>query len=120
MVLPNKESIYFFTLGKGGEDTPALPVLKFIFLSFFTIQGGSSTSSFDCDWVGKKTWGCVTGATRTQEPGPHRPGCHRFWVGGAACSGPWRNQLDEISEYGITWAVMADPDGNEFCLVQHS
>jgi predicted enzyme related to lactoylglutathione lyase len=29
-------------------------------------------------------------------------------------------KLDEISEYGITWAVMADPDGNEFCLVLHS
>jgi len=29
-------------------------------------------------------------------------------------------KLDEFSEYGITWAVMADPDGNEFCLVQHS
>ena len=29
-------------------------------------------------------------------------------------------KLDEISEYGIRWAVMADPDGNEFCLVQHS
>ncbi len=29
-------------------------------------------------------------------------------------------KLDEISEYGIKWAVMADPDGNEFCLVQHS
>ena len=29
-------------------------------------------------------------------------------------------KLDEFSEYGITWAVMADPDGNEFCLVQHT
>jgi predicted enzyme related to lactoylglutathione lyase len=29
-------------------------------------------------------------------------------------------KLGEISEYGIRWAVMADPDGNEFCLVQHS
>ena len=29
-------------------------------------------------------------------------------------------RLDEFSEYGITWAVMADPDGNEFCLVKHS
>jgi predicted enzyme related to lactoylglutathione lyase len=29
-------------------------------------------------------------------------------------------RLEEISEYGIRWAVMADPDGNEFCLVQHS
>jgi len=29
-------------------------------------------------------------------------------------------KLDEISEYGIRWAVMADPDGNEFCLVEHS
>ena len=29
-------------------------------------------------------------------------------------------KLNEISEYGITWAVMADPDGNEFCLVKHS
>ncbi len=29
-------------------------------------------------------------------------------------------KLDEISEYGIKWAVMADPDGNEFCLVRHS
>ena len=29
-------------------------------------------------------------------------------------------KLDEISEYGITWAVMADPDDNEFCLVKHS
>jgi len=29
-------------------------------------------------------------------------------------------KLSEISEFGITWAVMADPDGNEFCLVRHS
>ena len=29
-------------------------------------------------------------------------------------------KLDEISEYGITWTVMADPDGNEFCLFLHS
>ena len=29
-------------------------------------------------------------------------------------------KLDELSEYGIKWTVMADPDGNEFCLVQHS
>ena len=29
-------------------------------------------------------------------------------------------KLDEMSEYGFTWAVMADPDGNEFCLVKHS
>jgi len=29
-------------------------------------------------------------------------------------------KLDEISEYGVRWAVMADPDGNEFCLVRHS
>ena len=30
------------------------------------------------------------------------------------------SRLAEISEYGIRWAVMADPDGNEFCLVKHS
>jgi predicted enzyme related to lactoylglutathione lyase len=30
------------------------------------------------------------------------------------------NKLRELHEYGIEWAVMADPDGNEFCLVQHS
>jgi predicted enzyme related to lactoylglutathione lyase len=30
------------------------------------------------------------------------------------------NKLRELNEYGIKWAVMADPDGNEFCLVQHS
>jgi hypothetical protein len=29
-------------------------------------------------------------------------------------------QLQTLSEYGIEWAVMADPDGNEFCLVEHS
>lgn len=29
-------------------------------------------------------------------------------------------RLQEISEFGIRWAVMADPDGNEFCLVRHS
>ena len=29
-------------------------------------------------------------------------------------------RLEEFNEYGITWAVMADPDGNEFCLVRHS
>ena len=29
-------------------------------------------------------------------------------------------KLAEFSEYGIRWAVMADPDGNEFCLVRHS
>jgi predicted enzyme related to lactoylglutathione lyase len=30
------------------------------------------------------------------------------------------NKLRELNEYGIKWAVMADPDDNEFCLVQHS
>jgi predicted enzyme related to lactoylglutathione lyase len=29
-------------------------------------------------------------------------------------------QLRSVSEYGIEWVVMADPDGNEFCLVKHS
>ena len=29
-------------------------------------------------------------------------------------------KLRELNEYGIKWAVMADPDGNEFCLVQNS
>ncbi len=30
------------------------------------------------------------------------------------------SKLDKHSMYGIEWVVMADPDGNEFCLVQHS
>ena len=30
------------------------------------------------------------------------------------------HKLNKLSEYGIEWVVMADPDGNEFCLVQHS
>jgi len=30
------------------------------------------------------------------------------------------HKLRQLSEYGIGWAVMADPDGNEFCLVKHS
>jgi len=30
------------------------------------------------------------------------------------------HKLRQLSEYGIEWAVMADPDGNEFCLVKHS
>jgi len=29
-------------------------------------------------------------------------------------------KLRKLSEYGIEWAVMSDPDGNEFCLVKHS
>ena len=29
-------------------------------------------------------------------------------------------KLNQLNEYGIEWAVMADPDGNEFCLVKHS
>jgi predicted enzyme related to lactoylglutathione lyase len=29
-------------------------------------------------------------------------------------------KLGQLSEYGIEWVVMADPDGNEFCLVKHS
>jgi predicted enzyme related to lactoylglutathione lyase len=28
-------------------------------------------------------------------------------------------QLRAVNEYGIAWVVMADPDGNEFCLIQH-
>jgi predicted enzyme related to lactoylglutathione lyase len=28
-------------------------------------------------------------------------------------------KLQEATEYGIEWVVMADPDGNEFCLVKH-
>ncbi len=30
------------------------------------------------------------------------------------------HKLKQLSEYGIQWVVMADPDGNEFCLVKHS
>jgi predicted enzyme related to lactoylglutathione lyase len=30
------------------------------------------------------------------------------------------HKLRQLSEYGIQWAVMTDPDGNEFCLVKHS
>ena len=30
------------------------------------------------------------------------------------------HKLKQRSEYGIEWVVMADPDGNEFCLVKHS
>ena len=30
------------------------------------------------------------------------------------------SKLDKHSLYGIEWVVMADPDGNEFCLVQHA
>ena len=29
-------------------------------------------------------------------------------------------KIRELNEYGIKWAVMADPNNNEFCLVQHS
>lgn len=29
-------------------------------------------------------------------------------------------QLNAVSEYDIAWVVMADPDGNEFCLVKHN
>ena len=30
------------------------------------------------------------------------------------------HKLGQLSEYGVQWAVMADPDGNEFCLVKHA
>ena len=30
------------------------------------------------------------------------------------------DKLRQLNEYGIEWVVMADPDGNEFCLVKHS
>ncbi len=30
------------------------------------------------------------------------------------------HKLRQLSEYGIEWVVMTDPDGNEFCLVKHS
>lgn len=30
------------------------------------------------------------------------------------------HKLRQLSEYGIDWTVMADPDSNEFCLVKHS
>lgn len=29
-------------------------------------------------------------------------------------------KLKAVSEYGIEWAVMADPNGNEFCLIKHA
>jgi predicted enzyme related to lactoylglutathione lyase len=28
-------------------------------------------------------------------------------------------KIEKHSEYGIEWVIMADPDGNEFCLVKH-
>jgi Glyoxalase-like domain len=30
--------------------------------------------------------------------------------------GARRVQAEEMHEYGTTWIVMADPDGNEFCV----
>ena len=30
------------------------------------------------------------------------------------------HKLRQLNEYGFEWVVMADPDGNEFCLVKHS
>ena len=30
------------------------------------------------------------------------------------------HKIRQLNEYGIEWVVMADPDGNEFCLVKHS
>ena len=30
------------------------------------------------------------------------------------------DKLRQLNGYGNEWAVMADPDGNEFCLVKHS
>ena len=30
------------------------------------------------------------------------------------------HKLKQHREYSIEWVVMADPDGNEFCLVKHS
>ena len=30
------------------------------------------------------------------------------------------DKLRQVKEYDIEWVVMADPDGNEFCLVKHS
>jgi predicted enzyme related to lactoylglutathione lyase len=30
------------------------------------------------------------------------------------------HKLRQLKEHGIEWVVMADPDGNEFCVVKHS
>ena len=30
------------------------------------------------------------------------------------------DKLRQLNGYGHEWVVMADPDGNEFCLVKHS
>ena len=30
------------------------------------------------------------------------------------------HKLRQLNEYDTEWVVMADPDGNEFCLVKHS
>jgi predicted enzyme related to lactoylglutathione lyase len=32
--------------------------------------------------------------------------------------GATRSQADAIEEHGIRWVVMADPEGNEFCVCQ--
>jgi predicted enzyme related to lactoylglutathione lyase len=29
-------------------------------------------------------------------------------------------QMQAVNEHGLAWVVMRDPDGNEFCLVQHA
>ena len=34
-----------------------------------------------------------------------------------ACVAAGGIPLTRVAEYGIEWQVMADPDGNEFCLV---
>jgi len=36
-----------------------------------------------------------------------------FW---AAALGTTRRSPDVVSSHGCTWSVMADPEGNEFCL----
>jgi predicted enzyme related to lactoylglutathione lyase len=31
--------------------------------------------------------------------------------------GGWRLPMEDFSEYGFRWRQMADPEGNEFCLI---
>ena len=31
--------------------------------------------------------------------------------------GGWRLQTEDVHEYSFHWRVMADPEGNEFCLI---
>ena len=101
-------------------------------LGYETVQTGNSTDGTAFVEIGPSDWDTARGCAVLFEQVPEVPpktGKHRVHLDVAAPAGRYRIEVERILALGATradigqnpdevpWTVLADPEGNEFCVL---